>query len=463
MEESLNKSVSKNVIFAALLIGSIVTAFLQTALTTALPAIMSDFTVSAAIGQWLTSGYSLAMGIMIPVSPFILRRFKTKTVTLWVVGATVIGVLLAAIATNFTMLLLGRIIQGLASGVMMALVQIVILTIYPIEKRGSMMGIYGLAGSAAPVIAPTIAGILIGISGWRIIFVIGLIVLVGDFFLLMFVMRNVLPSEMQKFDAVSMILCATGFSGILIGSGNIGGYAFFSAQVGLPLFIGIVALYVFVKKQLKMENPFIELRVFENKVFKLAVVMSMLTYFTLIASSTLFPMYLQIVHGFSATVCGLLMMPGSLISALMSPFSGNIFDRFGIRTLAVIGSLLSSISFLGLTFLTENTSSVYIIIVFCVQMVGIGCILMTLVTWGMSTLEVQQISDGTATLNTLRTMAGALGSALLVALMAYVTKSTSDSVDVVANVMGMRVTYVVIFVISVVQLVIAFRYVGKED
>ena len=462
MNETTNKPVSKNGIFAALLIGLITTSLLQTSLTTALPAIMKDFQINAATGQWLTSAYTLAMGIMIPVSPFLLRRFKTKTVSLGVIGAVIFGVILAAVSTNFPMLLIGRIIQGLSTGVLLSLVQVVILTIYPAEKRGSMMGLYGLAVCAAPVVAPTITGILIDIISWRAIFVIGLTIVIFDFILLMVVMKNVLPNEIQSFDLFSMILCTVGFCGILLGCGNIGSYPFISTKVALPLLIGFATLVLFTLKQLKMERAFLELRVFENKVFRMAVIMSMLTYCALTASSTLFPMYLQIVHGFTATVCGLIMMPGSLISALINPLSGKIYDRFGIRKLAIIGSVLSALSFLFISFLTETTPVAIVIIIFIIQMIAIGCIMMPLVTWGMSDLSEQYISDGTATFNMLRTIAGAIGTALFIAVMTYVTKMTSGATKVTANMVGMRVAYISIFAVSIIQLVVSLLFVGKK-
>ena len=252
MKEATNKQISKKAIFAALLIGAIISSLLQTSLTTALPAIMNEFKISAATGQWITSAYTLSMGIMIPVSPFLLRRFKTKFVSLGVIGAIIIGLVLAALSTNFTMLLIGRIIQGLATGVLLSMVQVVILTIYPAEKRGTMMGIYGLAACAAPVVAPTITGILIDLISWRAIFVIGFVIVIFDFVLLAVVMKNVLPNEIQSFDTFSMLLCTIGFCGILIGCGNFGSYQFFSANVAVPLLVGIVSLILFSIRQLKM-------------------------------------------------------------------------------------------------------------------------------------------------------------------------------------------------------------------
>lgn len=455
-------SYSKNKIFVALLIGSITSSLLQTSLTTALPKIMDDFRINASTGQWLTSGFTLAMGITIPLSPFLMRRFKTKMVSIGIVLTMIVGIILAVIAQNFPLLLIGRIIQGFSTGVLLSLVQVVILTIYPANKSGAMMGIYGLAACSAPVIAPTLAGILIDLISWRAIFLIGLVLMFIDLIIIFVVMKNVLPNEFQAFDGISMILCSVGFTGVLYGVGNIGSFSFWSIEVGAPLIIGLIALIIFILKQIKMKQPFLEIRIFRNNVFKWSVIMSCITYCTLIASSTIFPMYLQIVHGFSATVCGMIMIPGSIISAVINPLSGRIYDQFGMRKLAITGSCLAAVSFLLMMFLSTSTSIISIVLMFVIQMVGIGCLMMPLVTWGMSELGEKTISDGTATLTMLRTISGAIGSALFVAIMTYFTKLQQMNLEVSINENGVHFAYIGMFIVAVIQLALAYLFVDKK-
>lgn len=455
-------SYSKNKIFVALLIGSITSSLLQTSLTTALPKIMNDFRINASTGQWLTSGFTLAMGITIPLSPFLLRRFKTKIVSIGIVLTMIVGIILALIAQTFPLLLMGRIIQGFSTGVLLSLVQVVILTIYPANKSGTMMGIYGLAACSAPVIAPTLTGILIDLISWRAIFVIGLVLILIDIIIIFVVMENVLPNEYQAFDSISMILCSIGFTGVLYGIGNIGSSSFGSIGVGAPLIIGLLALIIFTLKQVRMNQPFLEMRIFKNNVFKWSVIMSCLTYSTLIASSTIFPMYLQIVHGFSATLCGMVMIPGSIISAVINPLSGRIYDQFGMRKLVITGSGLSAVSFLLMMFLNASTSITSIVLMFSIQMIGIGCLMMPLVTWGMSDLDEKTISDGTATLTMLRTISGAIGSALFVAIMTYVTQLQQSSSSVSINENGVRFAYVGMFIVALIQLALSYIFVDKK-
>lgn len=453
---------SRNMMFAVLLTGSIISSLLYTALTTALPAIIIDLNISAATAQWLTSAYSLAMGIMVPATAFFIKRFSTKQLFIVSMSIFAVGVLLSANAATFPILLAGRILQAMGNGVLMSMTQVVILTIYPVEQRGSIMGIYGLAGGAAPVFAPTLAGIVIDIFNWRAIFWFAFVIALLSILAAVKVLQNVGETEKQRFDMSSMILCALGFTGLLLGLGNMGTDRFLSINIGLPLLIGIVALAVFCLRQLRLETPFLELRILQNRDFRVAVIIGMLLYAVMIAGSTLIPIYIQLVRGFSATRSGLIMMPGALIMALISPFTGKFYDKYGIRKLAVWGSAFLAISSLGLAFLENDTSSLYIALFHIVRLVAVGFIMMPTVTWGMHTLSDNDTAHGTALLTTLRTIAGSFGSAVFVALMTSVTAASSDSTGVMANVSGMNVTFLCISLVAVVQFVIALLFVGKK-
>lgn len=461
MNEVMTKK-SRSMIFAVLMVSSIIGALMQTALTTALPAIINSFKISATTGQWLTSAYSLAMGIMVPATAFLLRRFKTKNLFLTGMLMYLIGILFSATATVFPMLLFGRILQALGNGLLLSMTQVVILTIYPPEQKGSIMGMYGLAVGAAPVLAPTLTGIVIDLFSWRVIFWFSLVIVVLDIIFASFAMKNVLENEKEPFDMPSMILNGLGFSGLLIGLGNLGTNKFFSLHIAFPLLVGIILLIVFTFRQLHLDKPFLEIRTFKNREFRLSVIISMLLYAVMITGSVLIPIYIQTVHGLSATISGLIMMPGSIAMSIISPFTGKIYDKFGIRKLAIIGSAFMAISCIGIAFVNEQTSIPYFIIMYVMRLIAIGCIMMPMVTWGMSTIDSKYTSHGTALLTSLRTIAGAIGSAVFVAMMTFVTKVTSNSEAVTANAHGINAAFISISVIAVFQLIFVVLCVGKS-
>ena len=160
----------RSLIFVNIIISCVASAMLITALTTALPAVASDLKISLATGQWLTSGYSLVMGMMMPLTAFLITRFPTKKLYLTGLGISLAGLLLCAVAPNFGIVMIARGLQAIGNGITASMGQVIILTIYPPEKRGTAMGWYGLSTGAAPAFAPVLAGVIVDTLGWRAIF-----------------------------------------------------------------------------------------------------------------------------------------------------------------------------------------------------------------------------------------------------------------------------------------------------
>ncbi|WP_245585280.1 DHA2 family efflux MFS transporter permease subunit [Schleiferilactobacillus shenzhenensis] len=431
-------------------------------MTTALPDIIQEMGVTANAGQWLTSGFSLAMGIMIPATAWLIQRFPTKPLFITSMFLFSAGALVAAIAPTFVWLLIGRITQALGTGILLSLTQVVILTIYPQAQQGGMMGIYGLAASAAPIIAPTITGLLIDYMSWRIIFWFGLGVALVDIIFALVVMKDVLPTRREHFDWPSFLLVSAAFTGITIGFGNLGTAPFLSSGIALPLGVALLMAVVFVWRSLRIEKPLLDLRAFRNRVFRTAVILSVLMYAILIAASTLFPIYVQTVHHLSATVSGLIMMPGSLLMAVMSPITGRLYDRFGIRPLVLTGGTLLLVSSIGTSFLTIGTSVAYLTAVWTIRSAALACMMMPIVTWSVTQLSGGAIASASAILTTLRTIAGAVGAAVMVALMAFVTKQGHVGQPAVASVGGMNAAFMALTVLASVLLVISLWSVRRN-
>ena len=207
----------RTLIFINILITCIASSMLATALTTALPPIIKAFDISVTTGQWLTSGYSLAMGTMMPLTAFLITRFPTRKLYLSAIGCFILGLLFCAAAPNFQFMMFGRILQACGNGVLTSMAQVILLTIYPVEKKGSIMGWYGLSVGAAPVIAPTIAGLLVDSVGWRMIFCIAIFIMLISLVFAVFVFDNVLENVITRFDLLSFILSAFAFGGITLG------------------------------------------------------------------------------------------------------------------------------------------------------------------------------------------------------------------------------------------------------
>ncbi|MBT1174717.1 MFS transporter [Bifidobacterium sp. LC6] len=296
--------------------------------------------------------------------------------------------------------------------------QVIILALYAESGVGAAMGFYGLAVSAAPVIAPTLSGLMVDHWGWQSIFWaaggISTLVLVIAFP----VMRNVLKTSADAhLDVLSFILAAFGFVGLQLGFSNLGVAPALSWQVLGALAVGAICLAVFVVRQLKIGHPMLQLRIFATRDFAVAVLLSMFLYAILIAGSTILPMYMQQMDGATVTISALAMLSGSLVMAVSSPVTGRVFDRFGIRPLAIGGMALLAVTMIPFGFLTDNTPIWWIAVVFAVRSVAVAMVMMPAATWGLASVERRYASDASALLTSLRTIAGALGSAVFVAVM----------------------------------------------
>lgn len=441
-------------IFINIIITCVATSLLSTALTTALPPIITDFDISVTTGQWLTSAYSLVMAIMMPLTAFLIKRIPTRKLYITTIGIFLLGTGICMIAPNFIALMAGRILQACSNGITTSIAQVILLSIYPEEKRGSIMGWYGLSIGAAPVIAPTLAGIVVDALGWRMIFAFALIIMLVSFIYAILVLPDVLETYVKKFDVVSFLLSAFAFGGITLGVGNASS-GITSPSAFVPLAVGVIGGCIFIYRQLHMEQPFLELRVFKNFNFTLSVLNSMMLYLIMMGTSIIIPLYVQNLLGYSATVSGLVTLPGSLVMALVSPFAGKIYDRVGMRKLAIAGSVAFFAGIFGMCFLSMQTSLIIVALLNVVRNVAIGCMMMPFVTWGIGSINGKNTADGTALLNSLRTTAGAIGMAVFVGVMNLVSTKSANTYGENAGIHGMHVSFAAMSCVAGIMVLVA--------
>ncbi|KAL6621869.1 major facilitator superfamily domain-containing protein [Neocallimastix sp. 'constans'] len=413
----------RTLIFINFIISCIASSMLTTALTTALPPIMKDFEIDFNTGQWLTSGFSLFISIITPLSAYLITSIKTKKLYCLALLFFIAGLTICALSPNFWIMMLGRIIQGCGNGLLTAMGQVIILTIYPPEKRGTIMGWFGLSIGFAPIIAPTIAGIIVDYVGWRMIFVISITIMVISLIFALFVFKNVLPIIEKSFDIVSLFISALAFGGITLAIGNMGKHKFVSFQVLMLLIIGIISIVLFVIRQLRLKTPLLDIRVLKDPMLSISIVSIVLVQLFLLGSTVIFPIYVQQLKKESATISGLVILPGSLLMALISPVVGKFYDKFGIKLLLLSSSIIILISNLSLFFINIHASIWIVAIIQVFRCLALGLIFTPILTWGMTNIPKTKTSDATALLNSIRNLGGAIGSALFVSIMTGVAKT----------------------------------------
>jgi len=389
----------RTLIFINFIISCIASSMLTTALNTALPPIMKDFEIDFNTGQWLTSGFSLFISIITPLSAYLITSIKTKKLYCLALLFFIAGLTICALSPNFWIMMLGRIIQGCGNGLLTAMGQVIILTIYPPEKRGTIMGWFGLSIGFAPIIAPTIAGIIVDYVGWRMIFVISITIMVISLIFALFVYKNVLPIIEKSFDIVSLFISALAFGGITLAIGNMGKYKFVSFQVLMLLIIGIISIVLFVIRQLRLKTPLLDIRVLKDPMLSISIVSIVLVQLFLLGSTVIFPIYVQQLKKESATISGLVILPGSLLMALISPVVGKFYDKFGIKLLLLSSSIIILISNLSLFFINIHASIWIVAIIQVFRCLALGLIFTPILTWGMTNIPKTKTSDATALLN----------------------------------------------------------------
>ncbi|MCI9597274.1 MAG: multidrug efflux MFS transporter [Firmicutes bacterium] len=465
MDEHAHKQTEdrkRTVIIGVMLSGAFIAVLNQTILSPALPSIMRDMGITAVEGQWLTTAFMLVNGIMIPITAYFIDRFTTRQLFLSSMILFTAGTAIAGVAPTFWVLLVARILQAMAAGILMPMIQTVILLLFPREKRGSAMGTVGIVIAFAPAIGPTLAGWAVDSWGWNSIFLVIAPLAAVDVVLGFFLLENVGEITKRKLDICSVIYSTLGFGGLLYGFSAAGSYGWIHALTLVPLAVGAVFLMIFIRRQLCLDMPLLELHVLRNRVFTYATIIGMIVNAALIAGTIIMPIYMQNVLRFTAMQSGLVMLPGAIVMGIMSPVTGNLFDRFGPRGIALIGLSIMT-AFSGFFVVMDETWSFgFLCMIYTVRMFGLSLVNMPLTTWGLNALENRMIAHGSAINNTVRQVAGSIGTAILITIMAIITAWNKEAGTLEATLSGMHAAFGVAAGLSAVALVMAVLFVKKE-
>ena len=453
----------RNIIIGITLTASFLSVLMMFLLITAFPKIMEEFHVNSTQVQWLTTGFMLTMAILIPVTAYFIDTFSTRAVMLSAMGLFVLGTFISLIANTFVVLLIGRIIQGMGSGIMMPLMQTILYLIFPREQRGYAMGLAGMIINVAPAVGPPLSGLLIKYFGWRSLFYIplpiGFLLLIGVFFF----MHNVTEQKETKVDVQSILLSTIGFGATLYGFTMLQDDAELTLVTTISLVVGLGAIVLFVIRQLRLDVPILEVRVMKTPIFALVSFIAILAFTLLIAFETIMPMFIQNAQGYSAYYGGLVVMPGALTLAVVSFIAGKLFDQYGGKTIAITGFFLLGASALSAYFFLDVTSSFTLsVLIFILAMAGSALINMPIMTIGINSLPDSLIPHGTSVINTIRQFGGTLG---LIFIISFISRKEGDSVAIDPNqyMQGVSSAFFVVFLFSLIGFLLSFIIKEQKD
>ncbi|WP_223588635.1 DHA2 family efflux MFS transporter permease subunit [Neobacillus bataviensis] len=403
---------------AALLVAGFVGLFSETALNIALGDLSQIFHVSATTIQWLATAYFLTLGILVPVTGILMQKFTTRQMFIAAVTLFISGTILAAAAPVFGVLLTGRIVQAAGLAITLPLTQNVIFTIFPPNKRGAAMGVMGLVMLAGPALGPTLAGLILDTLSWHWIFLVTIPFILFSLIFGLLYLPNVNEVRKVSIDAASIILSTIGFGGFVYGVSVGGEHGWTHSTVMVSIIAGVCALILFSIRQTKMKNPMLNLKAFQYPQFVLGIIMSFITFFNMLSMLVILPMYMQMALVIAAFTTGLILLPGSLLNCILAPTIGRLFDLYGSKAVITPGTILVALGYLFYSQFGTDTALWMIVVTHIIMMLGIGAVLANVQTNTLNSLPRQYYPDGIALTQTIQQVAGAVGIAVMVSIMA---------------------------------------------
>lgn len=448
-------------IIGALALAAFLMILNETVLSVALPAVMADLSVSAAAGQWLTTGFLLTMSVVIPTTGYLLQRFSSRSLFIFALSSFTVGTVIAIFAPTFAVLLVARIIQAIGTAIVLPLLMTTTLHLVPKHKRGAIMGLNAIVISVGPAIGPTVSGAIVNAFTWHYIFI--MMAPLAVIILLLGIIFIKVPSQARKIplDVLSVVLSALAFGLLVYGISTLE-HASDNLTLTIACFaIGLVALALFIKRQVRLTRDgkeLLNLTPFKSRTFTFSLLMIMIAFGTLLGTIVMLPIILESGAGFSTLSIGMMLLPGGLAQAIVSPIFGRIYDRFGPRPVLIPGAaMLAAGQWLYVT-VDSDTALWMFMINHIVFSIGLALLMTGLMSSALSTVEPRLYGHGSAIFNTGQQLGGAIGTTIFVTVMSLLSTAKLEVGSDLAHALfsGAHVAFIIGAVLATIGLVMAF-------
>lgn len=452
-------------VMLGLYLGAFLGMLSETSMNIALPNLVDAFGITTGTAQWMVVGYMLAIGVVLPCVGFLLKWVKAKTLVLFALGCFLVGSVLSAVAPVFSLVLIGRIIQGIGTGIVLPTMYAAIMRVFPLHLLGAANGVAGLVIMFAPVIGPTLAGILIGAFSWRAIFILFAVVSVIAIALTAAFFVTPIEQTRPKVDLISIVASVIGFGGLVAGVSLVADQGF-SAMVIAFLVVGVVVLAFYAYRQLTIADPLLDLKALGISAFRTPAIMVTCSFACTLAIMYLVPQELQRGLGLSSTTAGMLMLPGGIANAIVAFVSGRLFDRYGAKVLVRIGAVVAIIGSLMFFAIGATTAAWIFIAAHVVFMIGIPMMQQSAQSAALKGLPRELAADGSTILNTMQQVVGAIGTAVATILLgagqsSYTANGGTNAAEGFVN--GSRYGYIFGLALVVISLVFSFFLHEKKS
>lgn len=467
----------------------------QTSVNAMLGAVDVDFGIDAAVGQWLTTSYMLVLGITVPAVTFISKRFSVRQHVLGGVAVFLAGALCCAVAPCFPVMLVGRILQAIAAGMFMPLMQNIAMMRFPTHSRATAMGVAGIALGFAPNIGPTIGGSMVDAFGWRSFFwLLAGVLLVLGIAAFIVVKHEGGRDKTARLEAVSLLLSTLGFGGLLLGFSNASSFGLLNAFVWAPAAVGAVCLVLFVRRQLRLDRvvcggeqaqaqaqqpqrvqtaeaagrmqaraqaqaqlpaktcaPLISMRIFKNRQFTIGFIGQCLLNASFMGITLIIPLYVEELCGGTALQAGLVLLPATVAALIFNPLGGILTDRIGVRPVVLVAGACLSIGAASMVFIDQSTPLWMVMLFQGIRACGVSFMIGPVTSWSLSDLPRPLVADGSSFSIVVRQACASLGTSVMVCAITLVGASS-------AGCAWPALAYHVAFGISAALSVLTFAY-----
>lgn len=403
------------VLFALVVLSAACGNLSQTAVNAMMADIVADFGVDVELGQWLTTGYMLTLGVSVPAVTWMTQRFSTRQHVLIGLGFFLAGALACTLAPNFWVLLVGRILQAVSTGVLMPFMTTIAMVNFPPGRQATAMGIAGVAMGFAPNIGPTVGGAMVYAWGWRSFFVL-LVVIAVVLGICSLAAVKAAPARdaCARLDALSLVLSTLGLGGVLLGLSNASSFALQNPFVWVPFVVGIAFCAAFVRRQKRIPKPLIDMRIFKSSQFSEALVVQNLLFASFMGITLVVPLYIEGACGGTALEAGMVLLPGTAAALVLNPLAGILTDRFGPRRVCVTGSALLAVGALSMCLLDESSPLWMAMLLQGIRACGVSTLIGPMTQWGLAKLERPLVPHGSSMSIAVRQAFASFGTAAMV-------------------------------------------------
>ncbi len=399
------------------LIGAFMAILDSSIVNVAVPTIMSVFNASTNTVQWISTIYLLASGCIVPFSGWMGDRFGIKNLYIGSLIIFVLGSLLCGLAWDINSLIVARVLQAVGGGMIMPTIMAMIYRMVPRDKMGGAMGIFGIALLVAPALGPTLGGYLVEYVNWRWIFTINLPIGVIGVLLAIMTLPEFKSAHPGKLDFAGAATSATMLFTLLLALSKGTDWGWTSEPIVLLFFASAVSLVLFIYIETTIDNPLLDLRVFRYASFTAANLTTVVTTVGLYAGLFYIPLFLQSIRGIGAMETGLLMMPGALVTAVMMPITGKLFDKIGAKALVISGLLMLSVLTLNFSNLNLATATGTITMWIIFRGAVMAFAMMPAQTASLIDIPNELIGRASSISNIIRSVAGSFGLAVLTSIL----------------------------------------------